>query len=175
MGYQQGLIYYHQCNALRHAPFTLKDGSGNKYINSFGIEYYCNYICNTNQKNMKQVTQEILSEKMSKNPDPLYVRTLQRLQDKGEMTQDDFVKTGRITTIERFKQKVYPSTLRPDCTDVILYIGNFYIQILKDGNFFLEIGDIDNPSDRGYTKMESKDLELIESILWTKYANYKFN
>jgi len=29
MGYQQGLISYHQCNALKHAPFILKDGSGN--------------------------------------------------------------------------------------------------------------------------------------------------
>jgi hypothetical protein len=127
---------------------------------------------------MKQVAQEILSEKMSKNPDPLYVRTLQRLQDKGEMTQDDFVKTGRITTIERFKKKVYPSTLHPDCTDVMLYIGNFYIQILKNGDFFLEMGDADNPSDvgdMGYTKIQSKDLELVESVLWNNYANYKFN
>lgn len=127
---------------------------------------------------MKQVSQEILSEKMSKNPDPLYVRVLQRLQDKDEITQDDFVKTGRIVTIENFKKKVYPSTLRPDCTDVMLYIGNFYIQILKNGNFFLEMGDADKPydmGDMGYTKMESKDLELVESILWTKYANYKFN
>jgi hypothetical protein len=127
---------------------------------------------------MKQVAQEILSEKMSKNPDPLYVRTLQRLQDKGEMTQDDFVKTGRITTIERFKKKVYPNTLRPDCTDVMLYIGNFYIQILKNGDFFLEMGDADNPSDigdMGYTKIQSKDLELVESVLWNNYANYKFN
>lgn len=127
---------------------------------------------------MKQVSQEILSEKMSKNPDPLYVRVLQRLQDKDEITQDDFVKTGRIVTIENFKKKVYPSTLRADCTDVMLYIGNFYIQILKNGNFFLEMGDADKPydmGDMGYTKMESKDLELVESILWTKYANYKFN
>lgn len=127
---------------------------------------------------MKHVSQEILSEKMSKNPDPLYVRTLQRLQDKGEMTQDDFVKTGRIVTIQSFKQKVYPSTLRADCTDVMLYIGNFYIQILKNGDFFLEMGDADNPSDMGdmgYTKIQSKDLELVEVVLWNNYANYKFN
>jgi hypothetical protein len=127
---------------------------------------------------MNHISQEILSEKMSKNPDPLYVRILQRLQDKDDITENDFVKTGRIVTIQKFKEKLKSSTLRIDCTDVMLYIGNFYIQILKDGDFFLEIGDVDNPydmGDMGYTKMQSKDLELIESILWNKYANYKFN
>lgn len=127
---------------------------------------------------MNHISQEILSEKMSNNPDPLYVRILQRLQDKDDITENDFVKTGRIVTIQKFKEKLKSSTLRTDCTDVMLYIGNFYIQILKDGDFFLEMGDADNPSDMGdmgYTKMQSKDLELIESVLWNKYANYKFN
>ena len=127
---------------------------------------------------MKQVSQEILSEKMRKNPDPLYIRTLQRLQDKGEMTQDDFINTGRIVTKQYLKQRVYSSTLHPDCTDVLLYIGDFYIQILKDGSFFLEMGDANNPydmGDMGYTKTQSHDIELVESVLWNKYANYKFN
>ena len=127
---------------------------------------------------MNLITQEILSEKMRHNPDPLYIRTLQRLQDKEYLTEEDFIKTGRILSTNKFKERVSISTLNPNCTDIILYVGGFYIQVLKDGTFYLEMGDADDPfdmGDMGYTRAESKDIETIEGILWTKYANYKFN
>lgn len=119
---------------------------------------------------MKNVSEEILKEKMRKNPDPLYVRTLQRLQDKGTMTIKDFINTGRITTLKNFKERVYPSTLLPECTDVMLYIGDFYLQILKDGEFYLEMND-----KHGVSIVKSKNIELVELVLWTYYASKKYN
>ena len=115
---------------------------------------------------MNPITQEILSEKMRMNPDPLYIRKLQRLQDKGEITQQDFINTGRVVTLDFFKKRVYPFTLNNLCTDVILYVGDFYIQMLMDGDFLLEVDNI---------KVQSKDIELVEDVLWIQYAKNKFN
>lgn len=127
---------------------------------------------------MNAITQEILSEKMRMSPDPLYIRTLHRLQDKEFITEQDFIKTGRVLSTKSFYERVSYSRLHPECTNVIMYVGDYYIQVLKDGNFLLEMGNADDPfdmDDMGYTKAQSRDIEIIEGILWTKYANYKFN
>jgi hypothetical protein len=172
------LTSFAQCNALKHELLIPKDGSGNKFQINLELNIIIPTFATQIKKNMNVIAQEILSEKMRMNPDPLYIRILHRLQDKEFITEEEFVKTGRVLSTNDFYQRIPTSKLHPECTNVIMYVGDYYIQVLKDGNFFLEMGDDDNPydmGDMGYTKAQSKDIEIIEGILWTKYANYKFN
>lgn len=84
------------------------------------------------------------------------------------LTQKDFVNTGRITTLSDFKKDRANESrkLRHDCLDVILYIGDFYIQMLNDGVFCIEIDD---------SSFLSKDIKLVESVLWEHFASKKIN
>jgi hypothetical protein len=39
---------------------------------------------------------EILAQKLRKNPDKHYIQMIQTLSDKGQMTKEDFINTGRM-------------------------------------------------------------------------------
>jgi hypothetical protein len=123
------------------------------------------------KKNMNAIAQEILSEKMRSNPDPLYIRTLQRLQDKGEITEKDFVSTVRIIEHKDFAGDQFFFLGKKDCTHIMKYIGGFQIEITEEGYFYLSIYQ----EGIGLTKIETKNIELLESILWSYYAKNKFN
>jgi hypothetical protein len=53
--------------------------------------------------------------------------------------------------------------------DVVRYVGGFYIQILKTGEFLLEISDADQ-SDEMNSIIKNKSLELVEEELWDRVA-----
>jgi len=117
---------------------------------------------------MTIVAEEILKEKLKDKPDKLYIQTLQKMQD-GEMSFDLFINTGRITPRELFVHYNPSARLRPDCRDVVRYVGGFYIQILITGDFLLEINDAEQ-SDEMNSIIKDKSLELVEEELWDRVA-----
>jgi|GEM_PF-1736578 len=121
---------------------------------------------------MSGLFEEILSEKMNGKPDVWYIQMLQKLQDKGEITIDDFVNTGRIITIESFLEKTPTLSLTFECIDVIKYIGGYYIQRLKSGDYYLEIRSEDDTLIK--LRVYCNKLDIIENELWKNFASKKF-
>tara|TARA_R110000868_G_scaffold27669_1_gene104699 strand:+ start:402 stop:773 length:372 start_codon:yes stop_codon:yes gene_type:complete len=117
---------------------------------------------------MSIVSEEILKEKLKDKPDKLYIQTLQKIQD-GEMSLDLFINTGRITPRELFVHYNPKARLRPDCRDVVRYVGGFYIQILSTGEFLLEINDAEQ-SDEMNSIIKDKSLDVVEEDLWYRVA-----
>ena len=72
---------------------------------------------------------------------------------KGIDTKEKFIDTGRIVPRVPFENQFPEENLHMDCTDVVVYAGGNYIQMLKTKGFM-----IDN---HVYVK-----LELAEDILW---------
>jgi hypothetical protein len=117
---------------------------------------------------MSLIAEEILKEKLKDKPDKLYIQTLQKMQD-GDMSFELFINTGRRTPRELFAHYNPKARLRPDCKDVVKYVGGFYIQILKTGEFLLEINDADQ-SDEMNSIIQDKSLDVVEEELWHRVA-----
>jgi len=84
------------------------------------------------------------------------IQKIQQLSD-GEF-MDTFIDTGRITKI----QEVGDLTLLHEfTTDVILYSGGHYIEMLKNGKFLYR------PSGRGQGK-RSLSLPVVENYMFKK-------
>jgi replicative DNA helicase len=94
---------------------------------------------------------------------------------KEQMTLQDFQKTGMFVYRPDFERKHKPKQkLHSDCTDVLIYQGDFFIQCLKDNSFLLEIYDEAEPSEI-ITKIRSGKLETVESVLWQRHADNFIN
>lgn len=72
---------------------------------------------------------------------------------KGIETREDFVNTGRIIPRSVFENNYPKEYLHVDCTDVVVYAGDNYIQMLKTKGFMF--------GNRVYVK-----LDLAEDVLW---------
>lgn len=72
---------------------------------------------------------------------------------KGIETKEDFINTGRIIPRYVFEKNYTTENLHVDCTDVVVYAGDNYIQMLKTKGFLLD--------NQVYVK-----LELAEDVLW---------
>ena len=85
----------------------------------------------------------------------IIIKSLDEIRDK-----ESFVETGRIFPASVFMNQTHNADehLHFDCTDVVLYAGGSYIQILKSKGFMFD-SDI-------YVK-----LELAEDVLWEKISN----
>jgi hypothetical protein len=117
---------------------------------------------------MSIISDEIIKEKLKDKPDKLYIQTLQKMEESNP-SFELFVNTGRITPRELFVHYHPKVRLMPDCLDVVRYVGGFYIQILKTGEFLLEINDADQ-SDEMNSIIKDKSLELVEEELWHRVA-----
>lgn len=87
------------------------------------------------------------------------------------MKLNDFKKTGMFTCREDFEKTKTPiPPLHPDCTDVLVYEGGFYIECLKTNSFLLNI------KYEGEQLIFSHDkLDAIEKILWEEFADKIIN
>lgn len=72
---------------------------------------------------------------------------------KGIETKEKFIDTGRIVPRPVFEDLYPKENLHVDCTDVVVYAGGNYIQMLKTKGFLL--------NNHVYVK-----LDLAEDILW---------
>lgn len=82
------------------------------------------------------LNQEVLREKMSKNPDKKYI---QRLQNADDLNRQMFSDTGRLMSLKVFNGK-YPGTkLNPMTKEVMTYIGGLRIELLSSGMWLLPL------------------------------------
>ncbi len=105
---------------------------------------------------------EATAEKLRSKADTNYIQRMQQLADKDEpLTFSVFKDTGRLITKKdfflNFEQK---GTVSEDCTQVMMYIGNRYIQLLKNGDWWTvtETGDA-----------VSTELPLLEEVVFNTY------
>jgi len=72
------------------------------------------------------------------------------------MSFKEWQDTGRFINRKSFEQHNVNENLHVDCSDVVLYYGGAYIQLLKSGEFFIDTNNL------------SKSLDTVEQILWEK-------
>ena len=125
---------------------------------------------------MNIIFKEILFQKLKEKPNRKFIRRLQNYVDNtDEMTLEDFQSFGRfmsrwkfldeIMILSEFRSKnLNQRILLPDCSDVLVYLDGFYIQVLKDNTFYKRIGD---------EEMQSKDITEVEEFYWNKHV-YKY-
>lgn len=75
---------------------------------------------------------------------------------KGTITYDEWQDSGRFVDRKSFEAHNPDENLHVDCTDIVMYFGGIYIQLLKSGEFFLD------------SKVSGKTLDAIEKNLWDK-------
>lgn len=71
------------------------------------------------------------------------------------MEKEKFINTGLFMDVRKFLSMFPKETPHTDCTDVVLYKDNSYIQVLKTGLFL-------------YDSFSSKQLEEVEEFMWKK-------
>jgi hypothetical protein len=71
------------------------------------------------------------------------------------MTKDSFINSGRFTDLKTFVNLFPKENLHQDCTDVVLYEGGQYIQLLKTGKYMCD-------------EFTDNSLDKVEDFLWKK-------
>lgn len=74
--------------------------------------------------------------------------------DRPSITFDEWMETGRFCDRRDFEQDNPDENLHVDCTDVVIYYGGAYIQMLKSGYFCISSGS------------KSMKLHDVEKALW---------
>lgn len=119
---------------------------------------------------MNLIKLEIKKENGKVKPDLYYLKMLKSLENKGEVSFEMFSNTGRITPADVFKNENPEDKLHSECTDVVRYLGGFFIQMLKSGKYIYEF-DI-KPSTK--VQIEHKSLDVLELQMWQKDVQDKF-
>lgn len=96
---------------------------------------------------MNRIQQHLAAEKQKENPDSYIVEKLQNVLNNGIITQSEWAILKTIVTAEDFVKDNPDETLREDCTEVIVYVGGYYLQKLSSDVFFI-----------------NEDIPLIDSI-----------
>ena len=116
---------------------------------------------------------EVLVQKLRKNPDKHYIQMIQTLSDKGVMTKDDFINTGRLMEKRYYLSEfVFHSYFSDEVKDVMRYAGGYCIQILPTGEWLFDSNDAAE-SDEVSTKFKSAKLNDVEDQLWSNYVQKK--
>lgn len=115
----------------------------------------------------------IMYEKLNDMPNKSAILLMQRALDGYEVNKIEFLVTKMIRDVKSFnKRRKHP--LRSNCIDVLVYAGDFYVQILDDDKYVFEVFDNDE-ADEVHTKIESESLKDVESYMWKTKANEFFN
>lgn len=116
---------------------------------------------------------EVLVQKLRKNPDKHYIQMIQTLSDKGVMTKDDFINTGRLMEKRYYLSEfVFHSYFSDEVKDVMRYAGGYCVQILPTGEWLFDSNDA-TEGDEVSTKFKSAKLTDVEDQLWSNYVQKK--
>lgn len=119
---------------------------------------------------MNFIKQEIEIENAKTKPDLYYLKALKNIQSKGKMDFEAFSNTGRIIPVEVFKTENPNAKINLNCTDIVRYLGGFYIQMLKSGKYIYEF----NLKPSTTVQIEHKSLDILELQMWQKNIQEKF-
>jgi len=118
---------------------------------------------------MNRIVNQIKRELKKAKPDTGLLNKLHRLMTLDEVTLDDFRDTGRFKPRDEFKYGMKREMLMPDCTDVVVYAGDFYIQALKTNEFLFK------PTSDKQSTLRSESLEVLEEAMWELTAKKLIN
>lgn len=118
---------------------------------------------------MNLIKQEIKIESAKEKPDFYYLKMLKSLESKDEIAFEMFSNTGRIIPADVFHKNNPKSKINPECTDVIRYLGGFFIQMLKSGRYIYEYDA--KPSIK--VQIEHNSLDVLELQMWQKNVQDK--
>ena len=116
---------------------------------------------------------EVLVQKLRKSPDKHYIQMIQMLSDKGVMTKEDFINTGRLMEKKYYLSEfVFHSFFSDEVKDVMRYAGGYCIQILPTGEWLFDSNDA-TEGDEVSTKFKSAKLTDVEDQIWSNYVQKK--
>jgi hypothetical protein len=128
------------------------------------------------KNNNHHISTILLIEKMRKNPNKNMIQLLQQVLDGKALSYEEFISTGMF--VPRDNPLIQqPNRLKPECRDIVLYIGGFFIQVLNRDNkthYFYEYFD-NQESDEMHTIVYHESLKDVERILWELQAKDYFN
>lgn len=105
---------------------------------------------------MGLISNHLQKESSKANKDVYLLAKLTKVSEKGTMTFDEWQDSGRFVDRKSFEAFNPDENLHVDCTDIVMYYGGVYIQVLKSGEFLIE------------ANISNKSLDAIEKILWYK-------
>ena len=92
---------------------------------------------------------ETIKKHLAKETNPEMIAELQKILTRGTLTFSEWSATGKFFYTNQSERKLLKS-----CAQVIEYVGDVYIQVLKDGEYY-------------YTsKIRGKSLHEVEQIVW---------
>jgi len=117
---------------------------------------------------MKLIEHHIRSESKKAKPDQGLLNQLKKMLDKKKVLFEDFTETGRFMNEKEFRKNNPNEVLEWQCTDVVVYAGKLYLQVLKTGVYRLRTND----SKGG---IESHSLDDMEKMMWSLVASKALN
>ena len=128
------------------------------------------------KNNNHHISTILLIEKMRKNPNKNMIQLLQQVLDGKALSYEEFISTGMF--VPRDNPLIQqPNRLKPECRDIVLYMGGFFIRVLNRDNkthYFYEYFD-NQESDEMHTIVYHESLKDVERILWELQAKDYFN
>lgn len=127
-------------------------------------------------KNNNHLSTILLIEKMRKQPNKNVIQLLQQVLDGKNLSYEEFISTGMF--VPRDNPLIQQSNrLKPECKDIVLYMGGFFIQVLNNENstrYFYEYFD-NEEADEMHTQIYHENLKDVERVLWELEAKKYFN
>lgn len=127
-------------------------------------------------KNNNHLSTILLIEKMRKQPNKNVIQLLQQVLDGKDLSYEEFISTGMF--VPRDNPLIQqPNRLKPECKDIVLYMGGFFIQVLNNENstrYFYEYFD-NEEADEMHTQIYHESLKDVERVLWELEAKKYFN
>ena len=117
---------------------------------------------------MSRISIQLNRDTKKAKPDAGLVNKLLKMIDH-EVTLDEFRDTGRFKPRDVFKAEMKKEMLLPDCTDVVVYAGDFYIQALKNNEFVFK------PISYKQSVLRSESLDVLEEAMWELCAKKVIN
>lgn len=88
-------------------------------------------------------------EKLKAENNTALIPYVEKIVERGTLTFEEWSSLGKFLDTDQSNRKVLKS-----CVKIIEYIGDVYIQILKDGEFYYN------------SKNKGKNLDSLERIVW---------
>lgn len=112
---------------------------------------------------MGLISNHLKKENLKSKKDLYLIDKLSGILHKGTLEFQEWQDSGRFNERKHFEKSNQDENLHIDCTDIVQYLGDLYIQVLKSGVFFLDVN------------LSSKSLDVVEKIVWDKNKDLFFD
>jgi hypothetical protein len=103
---------------------------------------------------MKQLESHLQKERAKSKLNPHLIKELTKVINRGTITLPEWRDSGRFIGVDDYMKDNADAILHVDCTDVVEYMGGGIIQVLKNGEYFID------------AEIKSDKLPDMEEVLW---------